>query len=243
MPEPAAVVTDSAASGRPAEVAAGRRTGLLASTALMPLGLALGVLVVHSGLDWWWAPAIAALILAGSLEFLMVGLLAAAAPFAQIAVTALLVNFRHVFYALSFPLHRVGGYGWKAYSTFALTDEAYALTAPAESEGWSRARILTVQATIQVSWVASVTLGAGLGALIPPWVVGLEFAVTALFAVLTIEAYRVRASIPLPILGLVCALAGLLISPANMLLIGMSLFVVALLASYGLAGRRRASRG
>ena len=45
---------------------------------------------------------------------------AAAAAFGQIAVTTVLVNFRHVFYALSFPLHRIPGRGWKAYSGVAL---------------------------------------------------------------------------------------------------------------------------
>ena len=49
------------------------------------------------------------LIFAGSLEFLLIGLTVAAVPLAQIALTAFLVNSRHVFYALSFPLHRVPG--------------------------------------------------------------------------------------------------------------------------------------
>ncbi|MFI7013893.1 AzlC family ABC transporter permease [Streptomyces sp. NPDC050164] len=52
-----------------------------------------------------------------------------AAPPASIAVAAFLVQARHVLYALSFPLHRVRGRLTRTYSTFALTDEAYALTA------------------------------------------------------------------------------------------------------------------
>lgn len=77
--------------------------------AFIPLGMALGFVVVHAGLDWWWAPTFAAVIYAGSLEFLMVPLVAAAAPVATVALTTLVVNARHVFYALSFPLHRVRG--------------------------------------------------------------------------------------------------------------------------------------
>ncbi|XGU21188.1 AzlC family ABC transporter permease [Rhodococcus sp. 3Y1] len=46
------------------------------------------------------------LIYAGSLEFLAVGMVAAMTPLPYVALTALLVNFRHVFYALSFPLER-----------------------------------------------------------------------------------------------------------------------------------------
>src|SRR4051812_22257170 len=85
---------------------------------ILPMGVAFGVLVTHSGLHWWWATAFAAIVFAGSLEFLLIGLVTVAAPLSQIAVTAALVNFRHVFYALSFPLHQVHGPLAKTYSTF-----------------------------------------------------------------------------------------------------------------------------
>lgn len=238
----AATSSDGAASSgtrTAGEVAAGMRTALPACLAVIPLGLALGVLVVQAGFDWWWATIIAAVVFAGSLEFLLVGLIAATAPLAQVAVSAALVNFRHVFYALSFPLHRVTGIGAKAYSTFALTDEAYALTATPESARWSRAKIISIQATFHIAWVTCVTAGALLGMLVPPQVVGLEFAVTALFTVLGIEAYKVRKSLPLPILAIGCAIVGALISPTNMLVIAMGLFTIALIAGYGVRVWRR----
>ncbi|MEU4450744.1 AzlC family ABC transporter permease [Nocardioides sp. NPDC023903] len=219
------------------EVAAGWRIALPACVAVVPLGLALGVLVVQSGLAWWWAPVLGAVVFAGSMEFLLVGLLAAA-PLAQIAVSTLLVNFRHVFYAISFPMHRVRGRGWKAYSTFALTDEAYALTATPEAAGWSRTRIISIQAFFHVAWVLCVAAGAGLGSLIPPQVAGLDFAVTALFVVLGMEAYKVRRSLPISVLALGCAIVAALISRDNMLLIAMGMFCVALVCSYVLAARR-----
>jgi len=225
-------------AGTREEVAAGWRTVLPACVAVVPLGLALGVLVVQSGLAWWWAPVLGAVVFAGSMEFLLVGLLAAAAPLAQITVSTLLVNFRHVFYAISFPMHRVHGRGWKAYSTFALTDEAYALTATPEAAGWSRTRIVSIQAFFHLAWVLCVAAGAGLGSLIPPQVVGLDFAVTALFAVLGIEAYKVRRSLQISALALGCAIVAALISRDNMLLIAMGMFCVALVCSYVLASRR-----
>src|SRR5699024_9550039 len=141
------------------EVWQGWRAVLPACAAVLPLGLALGVLVVQTGFSWWWGPLIALFIFAGSLEFLMVGMLAAAAPLSQIAVSALLVNFRHVFYAISFPLHRVHGRGWKVYSTYALTDEVYAVTADPKAQTWSRTRILSIQLIFQAVWVASVCAG------------------------------------------------------------------------------------
>lgn len=215
-----------------AEVAAGWRTAAPVCVSVLPLGLALGVLTVQVGLAWWWAPVLAAVVFAGSLEFLLVGMLAAAAPFSQIATTTLLVNFRHVFYALSFPLHRVRGRGWRSYSTFALTDEAYALTASPEAAGWSRARIIAIQASFHLAWVFSVTIGAAAGTAVPPEVVGLEFAVTALFTVLAIEAWKVHRSIPAPALALACAAIASLVAPEDMLLVAMALFTGGLVLAH-----------
>lgn len=220
---------------------AGWRIGLPAGLAIIPVGLAFGVLVTQTGLPWWVAPLLSGIVLGGSVEFLLVGMIAAAAPLAQIAVTTLLVNFRHVFYALSFPLHRVKGLPGKAYGTFALTDEAYALASPPEAQRWSRGRILGLQATFHLFWVASSTTGALLGSLIPSQVKGLDFALTALFVVLAIDAYKVRRSIPLPLIAVGAGLAGAVVFGSNMLAPTMGLYVVALLIGYGIdraRGRR-----
>lgn len=200
--------------------------------AIMPLGLALGVLVVQAGFEWWWGPVFAAVIFAGSMEFLIIGLFAAAAPLGQIALSTLLVNFRHVFYAFTFPLHQVKGRWAKAYSTFALTDEAFAVTTTPGAQNWSGTRILSIQAFFQLVWVLSVVVGALFGTLIPSWIVGLDFAVTALFVVLTMEAYKQRKSLPAPVLALVCTIVAMLISSEHMLLIAMGLFVGGLTVSY-----------
>lgn len=234
--------TNSPVDSRRAEVASGWKIVAPACAAVAPLGLALGMLVTKSGLDWWWATALAAIVFAGSMEFLLVGMLLAVAPLAQVAVSTLLVNLRHVFYALSFPLHRVRGLGWKAYSTFSITDEVYAVTAVPESASWSRTRIIAIQAIFHAIWVSCVTLGAALGTLIPPQIVGMEFAVTALFVVLTLEAFKVRKSIPVPVLAVICAAIGMLISAEHMLLISMTLFVLCLTATYFNYGRRRSPK-
>lgn len=227
---------DDVATG--SDVLAGWRTVLPACIAAIPMGLALGVVAVQAGLPWWWAPILAAVVFAGSVEFLLVGMLAATAPLAQIALSTLLVNFRHVFYALSFPLYRVDGRAAKAYSTFALTDEAYALTATPEAARWSRARIIAIQAFFHAAWVLSVAAGAGLGTMIPPQVVGLEFAVTALFLVLGMDAYKTLRSVPVPVLAIGSALVAALISREHLLLIAMSVFVAALTCLYALTRRR-----
>ncbi|HEX7826393.1 MAG TPA: AzlC family ABC transporter permease [Mycobacterium sp.] len=184
---------------------------------LFSLGLAFGLVVVHAGLDWWWATVFTAVVYAGSLEFLLVGLATAAAPLLVVASTTLIVNLRHVFYALSFPLNRVDGVLAKVYSTYALTDEAYAVTS-AEPRDWTSRRILLVQVIFQVAWVSGATIGALAGSALPiERVQGVDFALTALFVVLAIDAYRVRPE-PLLAAGAAgCAVAAWFVVPEQML--------------------------
>lgn len=66
----------------------------------VPLGMALGALVVNLGLHWWLAPVMATAVYAGSMEFLLAGFLVSAPGLASVALATLAVNFRHVFYPL-----------------------------------------------------------------------------------------------------------------------------------------------
>jgi 4-azaleucine resistance transporter AzlC len=206
--------------------------------AIFPIGIAFGMVVAHSGLDWWWASVFSSVVFAGSLEFLLVGLTVAGAPLAQIALTAFLVNSRHVFYTLSFPLHRVTGRAARAYSTFALTDEAYALTTGDAARCWPGRRIIWLQAFIQAYWVTGATAGAVLGVLLPIHLAGLEFAMTALFAVLALDAFRARRDIPVSALALAGALIARFVFPGQLLLAAFALFTAGLLARYGYARRK-----
>lgn len=215
------------------------RSTLPVAAAFVPLGLAFGVLVTHSGLDWWWATAFAAVIYAGSLEFLLLGMVLAVTPLASVAVTAFLVNFRHVFYALSFPLNRVPNLPAKAYSTFALSDEAFAVGVSPAAREWGQREIIAMQVCLHVFWAGSVTLGAVLGTLIPPWIVGLEFAMTALFLILGVEAFRVRRSVPTALVAVGCVIVARLVAPGQFLLVALGLFVVLLIIQYGWGRRRR----
>ncbi len=173
--------------------AASTKLALPVGLGLFPLGMAFGALVVHAGLEWWWATVFSSIVYAGSLEFLLVGMAVSGVPIAQVALSTLLVNSRHVFYALSFPLHNVDTKVGKAYATFALTDEAYAVTTSPEAQRWTSRQIIGVQVFFQVCWVGGATLGALAGSVLPlDRLEGLDFALTALFVVLSIEAYRER---------------------------------------------------
>lgn len=204
--------------------------------AFIPLGMALGFLVVHAGLAWWWAPVFAAVIYAGSLEFLMVGLAAGAAPIAAVALTTFIVNARHVFYALSFPLHRVRGFWAKLYSTYTLSDEAYAVGVSPEAQTWTTRPLLTMQICFQLLWVSGATLGGLLGEALPiDRLEGLDFALTALFVVLAIDAYRQRPDRVTVLLAVACAVLAWLLVPGQLLVAAFAGFTVMLLARMRLA--------
>lgn len=66
----------------------------------------------------------------------------------------------------------------KFYSVYALTDEAYSVTA-AEPKGWTSWRLLALQISFQTYWVGGGILGVLLAGVIPGKIEGLEFALCA----------------------------------------------------------------
>ena len=166
-------------------------------------------------------------------------LVLAATPLATIAVTTFLVNFRHVFYALSFPLHVVRGPQRRTYAMYALTDETYAVVATRAPGALTGARVLWIQVLCQAYWVGGGILGALAGSLLPD-VPGLDFALTALFAVLAIDAFRATRDVPAPLLAVGCAIVAQLVAPGQMLVVAMTGFVALLVGRYALTEARDA---
>lgn len=203
---------------------------------MVPLGVAFGLLVTQVGLSWWWAPLFSGLVYAGSLEFLLVGLVVAAAPLTTVALTTLLVNARHVFYALSFPLHRLRGRAARAYGVFALIDEAYALTATRPAASLTSRRIVWTQVQLQAYWVGGSVAGALLGGVLPEPLDGLAFTLTALFVVLALDAVRSAPDLRDPLVALALAVLAAVLLPGQMLLAAMGGFTLYV----AVAARRRA---
>nr|WP_120492754.1 AzlC family ABC transporter permease [Corynebacterium lactis] len=213
-----------------ADVAAGIRQTLPVGMGLIPLGLAFGLLVTQTGFAWWWTPIFSIIVYAGSMEFLAVGLVMAHTGLIGSAVTSFMVNFRHVFYGLTFPRHLIRSRLGRAYSTYALTDESYAIVSATDpAERMSGARLLTIQILCQALWVGSGIIGGLTGAALPEGIRGAEFALVALFAVLAIDAFEASRDFSLPITAVVCTLVGWLINPGQMLVIGLILYFVTLL--------------
>lgn len=78
----------------------------------------------------------------------------------------------------------------KLYGIFALTDETYGITCTSEGKKLTGAEISLLQVISHLWWVGATLIGALIGTLIPPEITGFEFALTAMFVTLAIDAVR-----------------------------------------------------
>lgn len=220
------------------QVLDGVKDSLGVGIAIFPLGMALGLLVIQAGLPAWVLPALSLGIFAGSVELLLVSMLAAAAPLITIAVTVFALNFRHVFYAFSFPLNRVRRGLPRAYSVYALIDEAYATYSLMPAERLSSARIVAGQVMMQLYWVGGGFIGLGIAAALPEPIEGFEFALTATFIVMTLDAIRSKRELPSAVLAGLSVTAAIVVFPSNAMLAALVIFIVLLAVRYALGARR-----
>lgn len=192
--------------------------------------------LVTSGIAWYWAPLSALLIFAGSIELLSVSLITSGVPPVSVALTSLVVNMRHMFYGLSFPLRRLRTTPQKVYGVFALTDETYGITSAGEGSRLSGPQITALQLVSHAWWVGGAALGALVGQVVPPGLRGLEFALTAMFVTLAVDATRARRDSGLLLLALGSAVVGLavdrLLVDGSFLFVGLVAYLVAVIARH-----------
>lgn len=211
------------------EIRLGLRDTWLVALGLVPLGLAFGLLMTQSGFAWWWTPIFSTVIYAGSMEFLAIDMVLTGVGPVTSAITGFMVNFRHLFYGLTYPRSEIRRGVPSAYATYALTDEVYAITSTLRDRS-SGTRLMTISAVCQIAWIASGIVGALTGAVIPAGVEGFDFALTALFAVLAFEAFQASRDLSAPLIAGGLALAAAVVLPGQVILVALvSYFLVLLL--------------
>ena len=178
------------------------------------LGIAYGVYMKALGFNALYPILMAALIYAGSVEFIVAGLLVA--PFAPLNVLliTLMVSGRQIFYAISM-LERYSNVGRKRWFLIAtLVDESFSLNYMAKiSQKIDRTWFyFFVSLYLYLFWIIGAALGGLFGAILPFDLTGVEFAMTALFLVIFAEQWRKESSHESSLLGLAIALTALLIA-------------------------------
>ncbi len=184
----------------------------------IPLGIAFGVLCVQMGHPWWIAVLMSVAIYSGASQFLLLTLLAAQASLTEIGVAIFLLSCRHLFYGLSLLGRFAGAGARKLYLIYALTDETYSLlsSVPEARDPAVAARISVLN---QGWWLLGTASGAAIGDLVRFDSTGMEFALTALFIVLTLELMcKVRRAAPF-VIGLLCSAGAMLLLPPEHLLV------------------------
>ena len=156
------------------------------------LGVAFGVLMSDAGFDAGFSAAAAVFIFAGSLQLVMVPLMASGASLLTIALTSLLINARHIFYGIGF-IEKFRRMGWRSpYMILALTDETYSVLCSVKyDEGLDQARASFLIALLNHSyWIFGSFVGACAGRFLQFDMRGIEFSATALFLVVVVNQWR-----------------------------------------------------
>lgn len=185
------------------------------------LGTGFGILLRSAGYGVLWAFAMSALIYAGSMQYVGVGLISGGAGILTVILTTFMVNARHLFYSISM-IDRYKDTGpYKPYMIFALTDETYSLLSNDQMpEGVEKNRYRFFVSLFNHSyWIAGSVAGSLLGSILPFSTAGIEFSMTALFiASFTEQWITSRDHVP--------ALAGFLGSLACLVLFGPDRFLI-----------------
>ncbi|HEY9630859.1 MAG TPA: AzlC family ABC transporter permease [Coleofasciculaceae cyanobacterium] len=169
------------------EVLAGAKAIFPLVVGAIPFGIIFGTLAAGSGLSFAGTLAMSAFVFAGSSQFIAIGLLAAGTAVPMIILTTVVVNLRHLLYAVSLVPHlQKLSHFWKLPLGFLLTDEAFAVAIvrydqrdPSPYKHWYH---LGSSLFMYANWVLCTFIGLTVGQRIPnaaSW--GLDFAMSVTF--------------------------------------------------------------
>lgn len=197
-----------------------------------PVGTVYGLMMSAAGYNFLWSAAASLFVYAGSLQMLMISFFQSDMPILTIAVTALLINSRHMFYGLSF-IEKFRSYGgWKWFLIYGMPDESYSLLCsyvPREGVEEKWVHIFST-GLIWLYWIAFSVLGGLVGQLITFDTTGIDFALTALFIVILLDQIKSTGmKLPALIGGVSSMLCIIILGRDNFLLPSLAVTVLVLL--------------
>ena len=197
-----------------------------------PVGTVYGLMMSAAGYNWLWSAAASVFVYAGSLQMLMISFFKSNMSLLTVAVTALLLNSRHIFYGLSF-IEKFRSYGaWRWFLIYGMPDESYSLLCsyvPREGVEEKWVHIFST-GLIWFYWVAFSVFGGLVGSLVSFNTDGLDFALTALFIVILLDQIKAGGTKLPAIIGVVSSVVCIIILGAdNFLLPSLGVTVLALL--------------
>jgi 4-azaleucine resistance transporter AzlC len=150
----------------------------------IPFGIIFGALAKTSALSFADTIAMSAFIFSGSSQFIALGLLATGTALPLIILTTLIVNLRHLLYAVSLvPFVKHLPQTWKLILGFLLTDEAFVVAVArynqTDNSPYKHWYHFGAALFMYINWLLCTLVGRTLGHLIPDvgnW--GLDFAMS-----------------------------------------------------------------
>ena len=195
------------------------------------LSMAFGIMMNQAGFPFYWAYMVSLMVYTGAFQFVIVSFLSAGAGIITIALTALTMNCRHMFYGVTF-LKEFKSMGKRyPYMIFSLTDETYALYCSLEyPEELDHHQVMFDIAWLScVYWLIGTLVGALLGQIIPFDFEGVDFCMTALFVTILIDQWKKTEDHAPAVIGGVSAVVFLLIFGAARFMLPSLMVTTALL--------------
>lgn len=195
------------------------------------LSMAFGIMMNQAGFPFYWAYLVSLTVYTGAFQFVIVSFLSAGAGIATIALTALAMNCRHMFYGVTF-LKEFKSMGKRyPYMIFSLTDETYALYCSLEyPEELDHHQVMFDIAWLsRAYWLIGTLVGALLGQIIPFDFEGVDFCMTALFVTILIDQWKKTENHAPAVIGGVSAVVFLLIFGASRFMLPSLMMTTALL--------------
>lgn len=155
------------------------------------ISLAYGISIAEKGFPWYFSGAISLGVYTGAFQFVLIPMLAGGESITAIAVTALLMNARQVFYSLTFlpDFSKMGRR--KIFMIHSLTDETYAVNCSLGLPQGEKQEVMFWIALLSwLYWFLGTVLGGLLGQNLPFDLTGIDFSMTALFIVLFLEQWH-----------------------------------------------------
>ncbi|MBI3956004.1 AzlC family ABC transporter permease [Candidatus Gottesmanbacteria bacterium] len=191
------------------------------------IGLVVGVVARTAGLTVFEVALMSLLLYAGSAQLIVASLIGAGASAPAIIFTIFLVNLRHLLYSASLAPHVRKFPLWQNILIgLELTDETFAVAANhlAGNRRAHAAWVFGLNLTAHATWIVSTTVGVIAGLAIPnTHALGLDFALTAMFAALLVlqitSRPQMRVAITVGLVSAVVAVGGTLFMSSSWALI------------------------
>lgn len=194
------------------------------------VGTAYGMVMADAGYAWYDALFVSVAVYTGAFQFVFVTLLGSGATLLTIGLTALFMNSRQSFYALTFLDDFKAMGKKKLYMIHTMTDETYAVNCALKLEAQESAsyehndairhkEMFWIAFLSKGYWLVGAVLGAVIGQLLPFDFTGVDFCMTALFVIIFIDQWESAGShVP--------ALAGLIVAVLLLLIVGADYFLL-----------------